>query len=64
MQAQLGQLAGSSSGGNDMSWTGRLRQFFRRDQDDAKKQARRVARAQQKARIVAERGRAEGKIPS
>jgi hypothetical protein len=44
-----------------MSWTDRLRQFFRRDQDDAKKQARRVAKAEQQARIVAERGRSEGK---
>jgi hypothetical protein len=46
-----------------MSWTGRLRQFFRRDRDDAKKQARRVARAQKQARIAAERGRSEGKYP-
>lgn len=49
---------------NDMSWTGRLRQFFRRDQDDAKKQARRVAKAQLQANIVAERARSEGKYPS
>jgi hypothetical protein len=35
-----------------------------RDQHDAKKQARRVAKAQQQARIVAERGRSEGKFPS
>jgi hypothetical protein len=47
-----------------MSWSGRLRQFFRRDRDDAKKQARRVAKAQQRARIVAERRRSEGKQPS
>ena len=44
-----------------MSWTGRLRQFFRRDQDAAKKQARRVAKAQKQARTVAERRRMEGK---
>ena len=47
-----------------MSWTGRLRQIFGRDQDDAKKQARRVAKAQLQARIAAERGRSEGKPPS
>jgi hypothetical protein len=47
-----------------MSWTDRLRQLLRRDQDDAKKQARRVAKAQLQARIVAERGRSEGKPPS
>jgi hypothetical protein len=47
-----------------MSWTGRLRQLFGRDQDDREKQARRVAKAQQQARIAAERGRSEGKFPS
>jgi hypothetical protein len=49
---------------NDMSWTGRLRQFFRGDQDDAKKQARRVAKAQQHAKIAAERARSVSKFPS
>jgi hypothetical protein len=47
-----------------MSWTGRLRQLLRRDQDDSEKQARRLAKAQQQARMAAERGRSEGKFPS
>ena len=43
-----------------MSWTRRLGQFFRRDQDDAK-QARRVAKAQLHAKIAAERARSQSK---
>jgi hypothetical protein len=46
---------------NDMSWTGRLGQFFRRDQDDPKKQDRRVATAQLHAKIAAERARSQSK---
>ncbi len=47
-----------------MSWTSRLRHRFRRDQDAAKRQARRVAKAQLQARILAERARSESKPPS
>ena len=44
-----------------MSFTGRLRRFFGREKDEQGKQDRRIAKAEQQAKIVAERARAESK---